>query len=168
MDIQGLRLRKVDEDDLVVFFSHQRDSDARHMAAFTSKDGDDQQGFMSHWNKILSDPSVLMRTIELSGGDVAGSIGSYVDAELGAPEVTYWVGKSYWGQGIASRALGLFLEIQSERPLYARVAKDNRRSHRVLEKHNFRLSSEGAGFAAARGEQVEEFVMELNAANFRG
>ena len=163
MNIQGIRLRKVIEDDLTVFFNHQRDGDARHMAAFTSEDGDDEQGFMSHWHKILSDAAVLMRTIKLGGGDVVGSIASYVDAELGAPEVTYWVGKSYCGQGIASRALDLFLDIQSERPLYARVAMDNRLSLRVLEKHNFRLASESTGFAAARGEQIAEFVMELNA-----
>jgi len=163
MNIQGLHLREVLGSDLAKFFNHQRDSDARHMAAFTSEDGDDQHAFMSHWHKILSDASILMRTIELDGGDVAGSIGSYVDVELGAPEVTYWIGKNYWGQGIASRALGQFLEVQSERPLYARVAKDNVRSVRVLEKHNFRPSSEAAGFAAARGKQVEEFVMKLNA-----
>jgi len=162
-----MRLRNVNDEDLAIFFNHQRDPIARQMAAFTSEDGENRQAFMSHWTRILSNDSILMRTIELKGGDVAGSIGSYLVAELGAPEVTYWVGRDHWGHGIASRALELFLEIQFERPLYARVAKDNGRSLRVLEKHNFRLSSEDSGFAAARGKQVEEFVMVLNRTKIR-
>ena len=29
--------------------------------------------------------------------------------EPGKPEVTYWLGKEFWGQGIATRALAAFL-----------------------------------------------------------
>lgn len=163
MNENEIRLRNVTDEDVSIFFEHQRDPVARQMAAFTAEDGDDRAHFMSHWRRILSDNSIRMKTIELTGGEVVGSIGSYNDAEFGGPEVTYWLGRDYWGQGIATLALGMFLEIQTERPFYARVAKDNRGSIRVLEKQNFRWLSEGKGFAAAKGIHVEELVMVLNA-----
>jgi hypothetical protein len=40
-------------------------------------------------------------------GDVAGTIGSWGDP--GDREVTYWIGRSYWGKGIATGALNAFL-----------------------------------------------------------
>ena len=41
-------------------------------------------------------------------------------------------------------------------------AKDNVASIRVLEKCGFRVSGEAKGFAAARGCEVEEFILELD------
>jgi RimJ/RimL family protein N-acetyltransferase len=40
-------------------------------------------------------------------------------------EVTYWIDRACWGQGIATRALGLLLEEISVRPIRARAASDN-------------------------------------------
>jgi RimJ/RimL family protein N-acetyltransferase len=48
--------------------------------------------------------------------------------------VTYWIGRSYWGKGIATDALTAFLAVDRSRPLQARVASDNVASRRVLEK----------------------------------
>ena len=60
---------------------------------------------------------------------VAGNIiGFEVD---GKREVGYWIGKEYWGQGIATKALAAFLEEVKKRPLYAHVAKHNVRSRRL-------------------------------------
>ncbi|GAB4579398.1 MAG: hypothetical protein Fur0022_21360 [Anaerolineales bacterium] len=67
----------------------------------------------------------------------------------------------FWGKGIATEALPLFLEIQTVRPLYARAVKDNFGSIRVLEKCGFVKIGEDKGFANARGMEVEEVVMEL-------
>ena len=55
-----------------------------------------------------------------------------------AREVTYWIGRSYWGKGIATRALNEFLTVDPP-PLHARVAYDNVASRRVLEKCGFRV-----------------------------
>ena len=129
------------------------------MAAFTSQDGNDRDAFMTHWKKILADSSVVMKTIESTGGRIVGSIGSYFDGESGAPEVTYWIGKDDWGKGIASAALQLFLDIQCERPIYARVAADNVRSRRVLEKNGFRIVRQDRSFAAARGTELDEYLL---------
>ncbi len=85
-----------------------------------------------------------------------------IDAEFGKPEVSYWIGKPYWGKGVATRALSAFLFHVKVRPLYARVAKDNIASLRVLEKCGFARIGEDKGFANARGEEVEEFILRLD------
>jgi len=54
-------------------------------------------------------------------------------------EVGYWLGKAYWGKGIATHALELFLEIETTRPLYAAAVKNNTGSIRVLEKCGFKF-----------------------------
>ncbi|MBA2392490.1 MAG: GNAT family N-acetyltransferase, partial [Ktedonobacteraceae bacterium] len=92
---------------------------------------------------------------------VAGSVLSYVD-EDGQIEVSYWIGKPYWSKGIATRALSAFLKHIKVRPLYARAAKDNSASLRVLEKCGFTRIGEGQGFSNARGEEVEEFILRLD------
>jgi len=160
-----LFLRDVIEDDLPVFFDFQLDPDANRMAAFIARDPSDRQAFMAHWNKILADPTTINRTI-VCDGQVVGSVSSYEDA--GKPEVTYWIGRAYWGHGIATRALSEFLSHGNRaRPIYARVAKDNLGSRRVLEKCGFQIIGESKGFANARGEEIEEFHLELPASERR-
>ena len=155
-----MELRNVFESDLPIFFAHQLDPEANQMAAFTAKDPSDNAYFHQHWSRILSDKTVTNRTV-LYDGKVAGYVASYTDQEFGKPEVTYWIGKEYWGKGIATRALSRFLEIVKVRPIYARVAKDNLGSIRVLLKCGFVLAGDGKGFANARGEEIEEQVMKL-------
>lgn len=155
----GLVLRDVSETDLSVFFEHESDPEAVYMAAFTPEDPANREAFTSHWNEILVAPSVIIRTIARSG-QVVGSVLSY--EESGKPEVTYWIGRRHWGQGIATQALKTFLaEVDTRRPMRARAAKDNVRSIRVLEKCGFRVIGEAAGFANARGAEIEELVFEL-------
>jgi RimJ/RimL family protein N-acetyltransferase len=115
---------------------------------------------MAHWAKILGDETITIQTI-LFDGQVAGSVLSYVD-EGGQREVSYWIGKSYWGKGVATRALVAFLDHIKVRPLYARAAQDNIGSLRVLEKCGFTRIGEGRGFSNARGEEVEEFLLRLD------
>jgi RimJ/RimL family protein N-acetyltransferase len=115
---------------------------------------------MAHWTKILKDEPSTIQTI-LFNGRVAGSVLSYID-EDGHLEVSYWIGKPYWGKGIATCALSAFLEHSKIRPLYARAAKDNVGSLRVLEKCGFTRIGEGSGFSEVRGEEVEEFLLRLD------
>jgi RimJ/RimL family protein N-acetyltransferase len=153
-----LLLRDVREDDLPIFFEQQLDSDANYMAAFTAKNPSDRDAFTSHWSKILGDDTTTNKTI-LFAGQVVGHIASF--ERLGKPEVSYWIGKEYWGRGLATRALSEFLSQVKERPVYARAAKDNKASLRVLEKCGFKITGEDKGFSHARGEEVEEFILEL-------
>ena len=151
-------LRNVTADDLPIFFEQQLDKDAHFMAAFTAKDPADHMAFSAHWAKIMADPGITIRTIQVDG-QVAGHVS--VHGWFGEPEVSYWIGKAFWGQGVASLALAQFLNIVTVRPLYARVAKDNLASLRVLEKCGFTIRGEGKGFSNARGMEVEEFILNL-------
>jgi len=154
-----LLLRDVVDDDLPIFFEFQLDQEANTMAAFTAKDPTNQEAFMAHWHRILTDKTTINQTI-LFQGHVAGSVSSYEDE--GKPEVTYWLGRDYWGKGIATWALKEFLAHHNQtRPIYARVAKDNLGSRRVLEKCGFKIIGESKGFANARAEEIEELLLEL-------
>jgi RimJ/RimL family protein N-acetyltransferase len=153
-------LREVEAADLRIFFEHQLDPDANYMAAFTAKDPTDQEAFMAHWTRILGDATTTNRTI-LSAGQVAGSVACYEET-AGHCEVTYWLGKPYWGKGIATAALRAFLAQITARPMYARVAKDNRASLRVLEKCGFTIIGEDKGFANARSQEIEEWLLQLS------
>ena len=100
------------------------------MVAFTTRDPADRAAFMAYWAKILADHSVIKRTI-LHDEQVAGNIVSF--EWDGKREVGYWLGKEYWGRGLATRALLEFLTVVKTRPLYAHAAADNVDSIRVLE-----------------------------------
>lgn len=153
-------LRDVTEGDLPVFFEHQLDADANRMAAFTAEDPSDGKAFAAHWNRILADGTTVNKTV-LFDGRVAGHIASF--EQSGEREVTYWIGKGYWGKGVATAALRQFLRHERTRPLHARAAKDNLASLRVLRKCGFEVCGEDKGFSNARGEEVEEFVLRLGA-----
>jgi RimJ/RimL family protein N-acetyltransferase len=155
----SLVLRDVVSGDLPIFFAQQLDPQANHMAAFTAKDPTDREAFDAHWRRILASSTVTIQTI-LYAGQVAGSVLSY--EEDGRTEVSYWIGREFWGKGIATRALAAFLAQQGNRPLYARAAKDNIPSLRVLEKNGFGIVGEDKGFANARQAEVEEYLLRLD------
>ena len=151
-------LRDVTDSDLATFYEYQLDSEANYMAAFIGRDPTDREAFDKHWTKIRNDKDVMIKTI-LYDGSIAGSVSKYL--REGRPEVTYWIGKPYWGKGIATQALSLFLQELRTRPIYAGAASDNTASIRVLEKNGFRVVGRGKGFANARGTVIEEVLMEL-------
>lgn len=156
-----LILRDLIEEDLPIFFTQQLDPDANFMAAFTSKDPTDEEAFTAHWQQISTDPTIFIRTIVVAG-QVAGSVLSYETEDK--PEVSYWIGKEYWGKGIATYALSEFLlHVNKTRPIYARVAKDNLASQRVLEKCGFVSIGESIGYANARNAKIKELLLELQA-----
>ena len=154
-----IRLRDVTLEDLPIFFEHQRDPEAVDMAAHPPRDRD---AFQAHWTEILAKESVITKTI-LFDELVVGYILSFV--YFGQREVGYWIGKEYWGQGIATRALLAFLDQVPLRPLRASVAKHNGGSMRVLEKCGFRLVGEDKEFSMIGGKVVEGFVFELGMNN---
>jgi RimJ/RimL family protein N-acetyltransferase len=129
-------LRNVIASDLPTFFEQQLDPIANQMAAFPARDRD---AFMAHWAKIMADDDNILQTI-LCGDQVAGNIVSWEHA--GEREVGYWLGREFWGKGIATQALSLFLQQVTARPLVAYVAKHNLASIRVLEKCGFKQLDE--------------------------
>jgi RimJ/RimL family protein N-acetyltransferase len=155
-----LTLREVTDADLPVFFRQQLDPEANHMAAVTPTNPADRAAFDAHWAKIRADDNVTMRTV-LVDGQVAGYVATYMDDEFQRPAVAYWLGKEYWGRGVASRALSEFLEGVTERPVYGRAAADNAASIRVMEKCGFVLTGYGRIYADARGGEIEEVILVL-------
>ncbi len=135
---ETVRLRVVRESDLEIFFEHQADPVAFEMANFPSRA---REAFMTHWHKILLDPTSVIRTVLLDGA-VAGNVLSFLRGDT--REVGYWIGREFWGRGVATRALSQLLRLEEERPLYAGVAKGNTASIRVLQKCGFeKLRDEG-------------------------
>jgi RimJ/RimL family protein N-acetyltransferase/quercetin dioxygenase-like cupin family protein len=157
--LTGVVLRDVKMGDLPFFFEHQLDPEAASMAGFSPRD---ERSFMSHWARVLEDESVFKKTI-LFGDEVAGNVVSFILS--GRREVGYWIGKEYWGRGVATQALAAFLDLEERRPLYAHVAIGNASSIRVLEKCGFRITGGepknlilelvAKGGAAARSEGVK-------------
>lgn len=153
--MNAVRLRPVRETDLPIFFVYQRDREALFLSGVTPRDHD---AFMQHWRSLLVNPRVLVRTI-LAGDALAGNVLSF-DFH-GRREIGYWLGREFWGKGIASAALTLFLELEPTRPLFGAVATHNAASFRVLQKCGFRPSSELD--EASAGESVKRLMFELHA-----
>jgi RimJ/RimL family protein N-acetyltransferase len=153
-----VQLRDIIESDLPIFFEQQLEPEAAQMADFPSRT---RQAFMTHWKRILADDLVLLKTI-LFDGEIAGNVVCF--AQLGEREVGYWLGKEYWGKGIATRALQQFLRLIETRPLYAHVAKHNLASKRVLEKCGFTVVAEDRFFSEVFGKDIEEYVLVLGPA----
>jgi RimJ/RimL family protein N-acetyltransferase len=132
-----ITLRNVLDTDLPIFFEQQLDHQAAAMAAYPSKD---RGPFMLHWEQNMKNRDVVIRTI-LYKGKIAGHVLSW--KEKYDQKVGYWLGKEFWGRGIATSALGEFVKEIKPRPLYAHVASHNIASKRVLEKCGFVIHDEG-------------------------
>lgn len=148
-------LRPVVPDDLPVFFAYQRDPVAVHQAAFTAADPDDAVAFRAHWARLLAKPDLTVRTV-VYDGTVVGHVASF--PRLRRREVGCWLGRAWWGRGIATAALMAFLREVSTRPVYARVAHDHAASIRVLERCGFRALAVERAFARGRGAEIDEVL----------
>ena len=153
-----LRLRAVKNEDLPIFFDHQKEPEANQMAGFSAKDPRDRKAFEDHWRRIREDGSIIVKTIE-SRGKVLGYVASFL--RLGRREVSYWIGKEYWGMGVCTMALGQFLTEFSKRPLHARVAVTNPASLNVLKKCGFRVIKHEMSYAFAHNAEIKEAILIL-------
>lgn len=114
-----VRLRDVEQADLPQMYELQLDPESNRLAVTIPRNAD---AFATHWNTILRDPNITAKAIVV--GDVmAGYISCFKLDGLDA--VGYWIGRDFWGKGIASRALELLLRVVAIRPLHARVATSN-------------------------------------------
>lgn len=147
-------LRNVRESDLRTLFEHQLDQEATAVAVFPARAWD---AFLAHWRtRILADPAAKAMAIVVES-EVAGYVASW-ESE-GKRLVGYWIGRAFWGRGIAPSALEEFLRAHElRRPIYAYVARTNTRSVRVLEKCGFHRFGE----STVGSDGVEEILFHLN------
>jgi RimJ/RimL family protein N-acetyltransferase len=148
-------LRPATEADLESFYQHQADPVAADMAAFPSRD---REAHFAHWRtRVFPNPDNIAFTV-LADGAVAGNVVSWIDDEHGRL-VGYWLGRDFWGRGIATEALRQFIAEVTDRPLYAYVATNNVGSARVLEKAGFTT----VGDVIAGHDGVDERLFVLSA-----
>ena len=141
-------LREVTQDDLPTLFAHQQEPEGAAMAGVPARG---LEAFMAHWHRTILASDEVRKFAIVEGGQLKGNIVSW--AQDGERLVGYWLGKAYWGQGVATRALREFLALHElQRPLVAYVAKGNRGSIRVLQR---------CMFAIAKGEGLEGADEEL-------
>jgi len=70
--------------------------------------------------------------------------------------------KKTLGPGSRNPSPQKLLQEITHRPLFARAAKDNIRSIRVLQKCDFKIICENKDFAQGRGEETEEYIFRLD------
>lgn len=129
---EDVRLRDVEQTDLEVFFEQEHDPEAVSRSKFAPRERD---RFMTHWaTNILGDPTVLVQTVTVNG-QVAGNLVAWWND--GKRFVGYWFGRDFWGRGIGTTALKLFLDVEKARPLYADPYEGNTGSVRLLERCGF-------------------------------
>jgi RimJ/RimL family protein N-acetyltransferase len=125
-------LRDVVEADLEVFLEQEHDPEAVRRSRFPARE---REAFMRHWRtRILGDPTVLVQAV-MVGGELAGNLVAWWEEDRRF--IGYWLGRAFWGRGIGSRALELFLQKERTRPLYADPFHANIASVRLLERHGF-------------------------------
>ena len=149
-------LRDVELSDIDAFFEHQSDPGAAAMAVFPARD---REAFEAHWRRLLADDSLVTRTI-VADGAVAGNIGCWT--QDGLRLVGYWVGRDFWGRGLATTALAELAAEIPERPLHAWVAATNVGSIRVLEKCGFVEVERRSEHSEHAGRVIEEILHRLD------
>ncbi|HRI32460.1 MAG TPA: GNAT family N-acetyltransferase [Saprospiraceae bacterium] len=154
----NITLTKTVKEDLYVLFEFQLNEEAIYLAAFTPKDPTDKNAYIEKFTKHIADPNINMRTINFKD-QIVGSIAKFVLED--EAEITYWIDRKFWGQGIATSALNEFLKMEQIRPIHGRVAFDNFGSQKVLEKCGFVKIGKDKGFANARQVEIEEYIYKL-------
>jgi len=157
-----IKLRNVRKADLPDLFDQQNDAGAHQMVGITSHEPDDREAYFNKWERILPDPDVNTRAI-LYDGRIAGNIHCFLAPWSQKWEVGYWLGREFWGLGIASKALKQFLEIEKRRPLFATASAHNKASVAVLEKCGFEKIAKNKVVIERTGREIEEFAFRLKA-----
>ena len=126
------------------------------MAAFPARD---EEAFMAHWRKILADDAATQKTIVFEGQVAGNALAFDLD---GKRRVGYWLGREFWGRGLATKALEELLELETTRPIYADVATTNTGSVRVLEKCGFTFVRSEVEHDERLGDDIEVALYELD------
>lgn len=148
-------LRPVQPDDLPRIYELQLDPESNRRAVTIPRT---REAFNLHWEKVLGDPEITARVI-LVGEELVGTISCFpMD---GHDHVGYWIDRTYWGMGIASKALNMLLQEVVKRQLLAAAATSNGASIKVLQKCGFVVERVRLSPASDRFLECEEAVLVL-------
>jgi hypothetical protein len=152
-------LRPVNDSDLDALFEQRRDPESVRMAAFVTEDPDDRTAFDVHMSKVRTSPEVTIRAV-IADGRLVGSVGSFVVE--GDTEVTYWIDRSFWGQGIAGRRWPCSWNRCPSGPCspVPRVTMWDRSG--VLQRAGFAIIGTEISFANGRNAEIEETILRLD------
>lgn len=116
------------------------------------------------WMNHIKDQQPAQNLAIVLNGVVVGSIGCKLQEDVyrKSIEIGYFVGEEYWGKGIATIAVDLFLAylIKNFQPIrvYAEVFEYNQSSMNVLKKNGFFLESIRRKAAIKNNEIVDDYV----------
>lgn len=127
--------------------------------------------WIQYWMKLsqITPRSEYELAIELSSEKriVGAATLTNVNRDSGTASIAYWLGKRYWGQGIASEALGHVIEFAFGKlglqKLGAELFVDNHLSERLLRKFGFRHQTTLKNLRKSRatGKTHDAHVYEL-------
>jgi RimJ/RimL family protein N-acetyltransferase len=152
----SIQLRPVLADDIALFFEHHLEVRPLPVGASITER---KATFTEGWEQMLADETVLARTI-VSGRDVAGYV--ICSRQREKPTISSWLGRKFWGHGIATKAVKSFVDLVEERPVYARVAYDNLAALQVLRKIGFAIIGHDSFFSDAHGYEIDEIICALS------
>lgn len=154
-----IALRSVQSADVDTFFEHQLSLAANEMAKFGAADPTDRTAYDARWERTFANGLDASRTI-LVDGVVAGYLVKFTIADQ--TEVGYWIGKDFWGRGVATEAFSQFVRSIDERPLHATAVESNIASIKVLERNGFRRVGGESIFATGVGRHVDAVFFRLD------
>ncbi|MGI2176092.1 GNAT family N-acetyltransferase [Shewanella ulleungensis] len=136
----NIYLKDVSEQDLSLLFEFQNDPIANNMADVPARE---REAFYQHWqqNIFANDQGIAIGIWH--NNLLVGHLVSWVNLELATPDepevrlIGYWIGRKYWGQGIATQALKLFLQQYITSPVYAYIDAQNQGSLKVAQANGF-------------------------------
>ncbi|MCF6438759.1 GNAT family N-acetyltransferase [Pseudoalteromonas luteoviolacea] len=163
---QDVTLRTLKPSDNVYLVNYLNDSEVtrylsdRLPAPYTLQDA-------KWWLDIGCRQNALNYAIE-SHGQFCGVIGAYLPDKAAAEqcaELGYWLAKEFWGKGIGTQAVALFIEKVFKQTqvtsLFNPVSAPNIASIRVMEKAGFGLNQITQNTALHQGMRFDEHVYVL-------
>jgi RimJ/RimL family protein N-acetyltransferase len=124
---------------------------------YTSEDG------KAFFSMIANDNPTKAFAIEVNC-EAVGAIGIFPQTDIHekSAEIGYWLAETYWGRGIAVKAINEIVAYGFRTfgivRIFARPFSTNVNSHRVLEKAGFMLEARLKNALFKNGELIDEFI----------
>lgn len=120
-----------------------------------------------HWLELVVDRQPETNFAIAVDNEAAGGIGFTLQDDVGfrSAEIGYWLGRTYWGRGIATEALIAVTEHAFANydicRLFAHVFEWNPKSMRVLEKAGYRCEGRLRKSVTKDGETIDQLMYAL-------